>query len=111
MGISKPSTMVNHSIKASQYLEEDFSLNKKARIAIKILNDRLPMILNAEKIKEMNFILEQSETLSEKIKGAMDVIGMSSDKYFNQNVYEEYKPKDNELISNNTSLKTKGVEL
>lgn len=111
LGISKPSTMVGHSIKASKYIEDDFSLNKKARIAIQVINDRLPMLLDIEKVKEMHNILEQSETLESKVRGAMDVIGIESENYFNQDIHKEFKPKSNDLIKNNTSLKTKGVEL
>lgn len=111
LGISKPSTMVGHSIKASKYIEDDFSLNKKARIAIQVINDRLPMLLDIKKVKEMHDILEQSETLESKVRGAMDAIGIESENYFDQDMHKEFRPKSNDLTKNNTSLRTKGVEL
>jgi hypothetical protein len=111
LGISKPSTMVNHSIKASKYLYDDFSLNKKARIAIQVIHDRLPMLLDIKKVKEMSDILEKSETLEDKVKGAMNTIGMKADDYFEKEFHEEFQPKPSDLTKNNISLKTKGVEL
>jgi uncharacterized protein (DUF1778 family) len=103
--------MVNHSIKASKYLYDDFSLNKKARIAIQVIHDRLPMLLDIKKVKEMSDILEKSETLEDKVKGAMNTIGMKADDYFEKEFHEEFQPKPSDLTKNNISLKTKGVEL
>lgn len=115
LGISKPSTMVNHSIKASKYIEDDFSLNKKARIAIQVINERLPMLLNIKKVREMHDILEQSKTLEDKVRKAMDTIGFDTNIYFNRDVDidkdKDFEPKSNDLTKNNISLRTKGVEL
>ena len=90
-------------------------LNKKLRIAIEVINERLPMLLNIKKVREMHDILEQSKTLEDKVRKAMDTIGFDTNIYFNRDVNidkdKDFEPKSNDLTKNNISLRTKGVEL
>lgn len=103
-GISKPSTIVNHSMKIASFINSDYSINKKARISLNIVSKKAPKLLHVEKIKDMISVLESESGLVEKVRGGLEVLGMNTD-MLNISVKEDFKP---EILNEKMDTNKKG---
>lgn len=106
LGIAKPSTMVEHSINGSKFLNDDYSINKKARISLSLIEKKLPFLLNIEKIKDMENKLKEG-SLEDKVKQSMIALGMDVSEYFKSNVDINISSEINNDNNSNENKKNK----